>query len=103
MSSDDTVTIRLSEEYDVANAPTITGDVDAAIADGARRVVIDMSSVVFMDSTALGALIEAKKRAEAGGATLELADVPANTERLLRLTALDQVFTITSTSGDEDD
>lgn len=102
MSTDGTATIRLSDEYDVANAPTITRDVDAAIAGGATSIVVDMASVVFMDSTALGALIEAKKRAEAAGASLVLSDVPQNTARLLQLTALDQVFTVVSTRPDTD-
>jgi anti-sigma B factor antagonist len=88
------VTVRLAGDYDVSTAATITDQVRRALAGGAREVVVDMADVVFMDSTALGALIEANHASHDAGAELRLVRVPANTHRLLTLTALDQVFRI---------
>jgi anti-anti-sigma factor len=43
-------------EIDMANAPEVKGAIDAT-RDGAERVVVDLSAVTFLDSSALNALV----------------------------------------------
>jgi anti-sigma B factor antagonist len=59
----------------------------------ARRVVLDLSRVGFIDSSGLGALVAVRKLV-AGGRVLELAGLTPNVARVFRLTRMDSVFTI---------
>lgn len=79
--------------------------VDAAIAiqfkdkmrgmtdDGPARVVLDMSSVEFLDSSGLGAIVAAMKQV-GPGARLELAGLTHTVAKVFHLTRMDTIFTI---------
>ncbi len=86
----------------------VTGDVDFRDAVEFRTyltdvvavglpVVVDLTDVTFMDSTGLGVLIQAHKRLTERGAVLVLVCPDNALRRLLRITALDRVFTIAPT------
>ena len=62
-----------------------------AAGDGAGRVVVDMSTVEFLDSSGLGALVAVMKLL-GGARRLELAGLTANVDRVFRLTRMDRVF-----------
>jgi anti-sigma B factor antagonist len=49
-------------EIDVASAPRLIAALNAAVAEAARSVIIDLTSVGFMDSTGLALLINAHRR-----------------------------------------
>ena len=57
-------------------------------------VAIDMSSVIFMDSSGLSALIAVMKRARSGGGELVLFGVRHAVREILNLTRLDGVFAV---------
>ncbi|MBO0916134.1 STAS domain-containing protein [Streptomyces laculatispora] len=59
-----------------------------------QRLVLDLGSMEFCDSSGLAALIAARNHAQAAGADIVLAAVPANTLRILRIVGLDQVFSV---------
>jgi anti-sigma B factor antagonist len=62
-----------------------------------KRLVIDMSSVPFVDSAGLGALIGGIRRArELGGDVAVCCNRPTLT-RLLRTTGFDRIVTVTET------
>ncbi|HHC29398.1 MAG TPA: anti-sigma factor antagonist [Rhodobacterales bacterium] len=79
--------------------------VDAAIAiqfkdemrgiteDGPARVVLDMSSVEFLDSSGLGAVVAAMKQV-GPGSTLELAGLTPTVAKVFHLTRMDTIFPI---------
>ncbi|MFJ7280328.1 STAS domain-containing protein [Kitasatospora sp. NPDC098663] len=56
--------------------------------------VIDLSGLGFCDSSGITALLAARRHAQAPGARLDLACVPADTLPILVIVGLDQVFTI---------
>ena len=58
--------ISLSGELDAADA-TWADEIDAALDAGARRLVIDLLNVTFIDSSVVRALILARRRLAAGG------------------------------------
>lgn len=66
------------------------------------RVILDMSSVDFMDSSGLGAVVAAMKYLGAGR-RLELAGLSEGVSKVFRLTRMDTVFTIHDTAGDATD
>ena len=64
--------ITLRGEIDVHTAPLLRQRIVDLVDDGVRAIVVDMASVDFVDSTGIGVLTEASKRATAHGATLSL-------------------------------
>lgn len=72
----------------------------AALRDGGHlRLEIDLSTVTFIDSTGLGALIHLRNLANEHRGTLLLVEPSAPVLRLLALTRLDEVFTISAKSS----
>ncbi len=57
------------------------------------RVILDLSTVAFLDSSGLGAVVAAMK-AMGPGRKLELSGLTATVEKVFRLTRMDSVFTI---------
>ncbi len=49
-------------EIDVASAPRLIAALNDAVSEAARSVIIDLTSVGFMDSTGLALLINAHRR-----------------------------------------
>lgn len=86
--------LEVGGEIDVYTAPQLRERLVSMVDGGARRVVVDLGRVEFLDSTGLGVLVGALKRLR--GVSGELLLV-CNQERLLkifRITGLDRVFTL---------
>ena len=66
----DSTLIAVSGEVTFANAPVLTRSLDAALASGAGRVVVDISDVPFMDSSGISALLSASLQASREGRAL---------------------------------
>jgi len=84
--------VEVAGEIDVYTAPRLREVVVGAIEDGHTRLIIDIESVAFLDSTGLGVLVGALKRVRADNGSL---DIVCTSERLLRIfaiTGLDKVF-----------
>lgn len=58
-----------------------------------KPLVLDLSAVEFMDSTALGALVAVYKQARQG-LGLQISGVHPNVLSLFQLTRMDKIFTI---------
>lgn len=82
------VVVHLGGELDLYNADELRAVLDEAIAGSATRVVVDMAEVEFVDSTALGVLIEARTRLGRDG--LLLAAPQIETRRTLQVSGLDR-------------
>lgn len=70
---------------------------DAALTRAAsltRHVVIDLAQVTFVDSSGLGALIVARRRARERGGSMSLVSPPPAVCRLLASTHLNDAFAI---------
>jgi anti-sigma B factor antagonist len=96
-SQGDHVIVTAAGEIDLYTAPKLQSDL-AAIIDGAApatRVVIDMSGVEFCDSTGMNALLAALRHVRERGGELELAAPRPAIMKILQVTGLDSVFTIT--------
>lgn len=80
------------------------GDLDAAAASrfresvarlyGRRRVVFDLSGLVFIDSAGLGALVGAIRRIREGDGQVVLCSSRAQISRLLRAVGLDRIVVL---------
>jgi anti-sigma B factor antagonist len=85
---DGAVVVRLGGELDLYNADEIRHALAGAIDGGAGRIVVDMADVDFVDSTALGVLVEA--RSKLGHDGLLLAAPQIETRRTLEVSGLDR-------------
>jgi anti-sigma B factor antagonist len=56
----DAVVVTIAGEIDMATAPEVAQAIDSEH-DGASRVVVDLTDVTFLDSSALNALIHCQK------------------------------------------
>ena len=86
------VVIHLAGELDLYNADEVRAALAGAMDGGADRIVIDMTDVEFVDSTALGVLIEA--RSKVGHDGLRLAAPQRETRRTLQVSGLDRHLTV---------
>jgi anti-sigma B factor antagonist len=92
----DAVVVRLAGELDLYNAHEIRQALLEQCAGDPERLVIDLGEVEFVDSTALGVLIEARTKL-ANAAGFLLAAPPAETRRALEISGLDRHFAIHDT------
>jgi anti-sigma B factor antagonist len=90
----DEVTLTLCGEIDIATAPALECELRDAESSRARRVVLDLGALDFIDSTGIHLLIHAQQRADADGHQLVLTRVPAHAERLFGLTGLSARLTV---------
>jgi anti-sigma B factor antagonist len=91
--------VRLGGELDLYNAPQVRDALVEACSDSPQRVVVDLSEVEFIDSTALGVLIEARTRIDNREAFL-LAAPGLETRRALEISGLDRHFTVHDSVSD---
>ena len=85
----DAVVVRLAGELDLYNAPQVRAALGEVVASAPERVVVDLSEVEFIDSTALGVLIESRAKLENRQAFL-LAGPALETRRALEVSGLDR-------------
>jgi len=92
--------VELVGEVDLYTAPRFKEDLVALVDEGATTIIVDLSQVTFIDSTALGVVISGVKRLhEVDGRLLVVADSRPVT-RILGITGLDKVLSIV---GDRDE
>jgi anti-sigma B factor antagonist len=96
VSSDSALVVRLAGELDLYNAHVVREALFDAAAKGPGRLVVDLGAVKFIDSTALGVLIEARARLGNRRAFL-LAAPGLETRRALEVSGLDQHFNVQDT------
>ena len=96
---DGATVIALTGELDLYNAEDVRASLLECCADEPAVLVVDMEQVTFIDSTALGVLIEARSRlADRGG--FRLAAPGLETRRALEVSGLDRHFSVHDTVAD---
>jgi anti-sigma B factor antagonist len=65
--------------------------------DGAGKVLVDLSSVTYIDSSGVASLVEALQAAKRNGGRFALVAASDPTRRVLELARLDKVFTMYTT------
>jgi anti-sigma B factor antagonist len=88
--------VRLGGELDLYNAQDVRGALLEACSESPQRVVVDLGEVEFLDSTALGVLIEARSQMTDRRAFL-LAAPGLETRRALKISGLDRHFAVHDT------
>jgi anti-sigma B factor antagonist len=87
----------LSGSLDIATSPTVRAALSEASERGDHRLIVDLTNVEFLDSTGLGALIGAQRRAKEYDGEVRLVVKEGQILRLLRITGLLKVFAVFAT------
>ena len=88
--------LSLTGELDLYTAPALREALHEAVARSPKRLVVDLAEVTFVDSTALGSLVEA--RAQLGkGEAFALAAPGLEVRRALEVSGLDRHFAVHET------
>jgi anti-sigma B factor antagonist len=98
-SEDGVCVVRLGGELDLYNAQSVREALTEACANAPSKVVVDLSQVEFIDSTALGVLVEARTKL-ANRRALLLAAPGVETRRALEISGLDRHFGLHDTVDD---
>ena len=74
--------------------------VKSMIADGKKKVVLNMQNVTFIDSAGLGTLVASHHSAKSQGAALKLAHLGSKFQEVLQITKLLTVFDVYNTEAE---
>ena len=80
-------------EVDLHTAPKVQYAIERG-SEGVEAVVVDMSGIAFMDSTALSTLMRAREYLEKKGSSLRLTAPSGAVERILAVTGFGDYFDI---------
>ena len=94
--SGDAIVLALVGELDLYNAPAVRKALLEAVARAPRRLVVDLTEVTFVDSTMLGALVEARAGLADRDAFVLAAPGP-EVRRALEVSGLDRHFSVHDT------
>ena len=68
--------------------------VKALVAEGKKKIVLNMANITFIDSAGLGTLVAAHHSAKSQGAALKLCNLGAKFQEVLQITKLLTVFDV---------
>jgi anti-sigma B factor antagonist len=92
----------------VLDGPIVLGEESSALreklkgllAEGKKKLVLDMKNVTMIDSSGLGALVAVYSTAKTAGASLRLCSLGEHSNQLLQVTKLYTVFEISNNDAD---
>lgn len=83
---DGVAVVAATGEFDLQSSARLLGGLEHAATELCARVVVDLAGVTFLDSSCIGALIQASRTAAGVGGTLHLAAARDNVRRVLEVT-----------------
>lgn len=84
-------------ELDVATVPGLGDELARVLNEGAHELVVDLLAVPFVDSVALGVLVETSRRMDARGGVFRIVCDDRRIVRIIKITGLDRVLRCHST------
>jgi len=94
-AGEDLAILVVGGEVDFEVSPQLKARMMKTIKAGRRRVVLDLSDVTFIDSTAIGVIAGAvEKLDEAGGGSLAIVCTHDKVMQIFEITGLDSVITV---------
>ena len=82
------VTLAISGEIDIANVEAFTNEVHSLVEGAAGQVDLDLQNCLFIDSTAIRALMVLAQEQQARGRKLKLSGVTGEPQRVLKVSGL---------------
>jgi anti-sigma B factor antagonist len=97
---DDVAVVELQGELDIYTAPQFKEALTQGVQEGATCVIVDLAKVTFLDSIALGVVVDGAKAVTARGGTLDIVCTDEHTRRIFTITGLDQILDIYPSRGE---
>jgi len=94
---DGVTVVTVSGDLDVSDALSLREALGRAQGEGAIPVLLDLAEVGFIDSSGVGLLVTAQRRAAASGGRFALAALTPTVARVLELTRTDRMLTVLPT------
>jgi anti-anti-sigma factor len=92
---DDVFVISLSGRMVIGDANATFHDfVHDAISNGSRKILVDLAAVTYIDSSAIGELVNTHIRLKKSGGQLKLAHLSEKVSEMMHITQLDKVMDI---------
>ena len=95
-ADEDLMVVVVEGEHDIYTAPVLRERLGRA-AEGARGLVVDLTATTFLDSTVLGVLLDARRRAHEAGAGFAVClgeEVHPGVQRIFDVTGLVPVLPV---------
>ncbi len=89
---DTTTIVSVDGEIHLRSAPEFSGALSATIDSGRTHLVLDLSGVMFIDSTGLSVLLNALRRVTRAGGRMAIVCSNPTVLRLFEITRLDTTF-----------
>jgi anti-sigma B factor antagonist len=86
--------ITLRGEIDVYTAPKLKEQLVELIEGGCSNVIVNLEAVTFIDSSGLGVLVSALRRARERDGAVRVVCTRDNILKIFRITGLDKVFPV---------
>ena len=74
--------------------------VKSLVAEGKKKIVLNMNNITFIDSAGLGTLVASHHSAKAQGASLKLCHLGTKFQEVLQITKLMTIFDVYNTEAD---
>jgi anti-sigma B factor antagonist len=87
--SGEQVTVSLKGELDLSSVGKVQAELQRVEADGPALLVLDLSSLTFLDSTGLRAVVTADERARENGRRFVIVRGPDAVQRVFSITRLE--------------
>ncbi len=91
---DGVAVLRVTGDVDVSHALALRSVLGAVLAEPDPQVLVDCTSVGFVDSAGVGLLVTAHRRATEAGGRFHLAAVQPAVAHILQLTRADRLLTV---------
>lgn len=92
--------VRLDGEIDLHTCPELRGVLQKLIDENQTQIILDMEEVPYVDSAALGVLVDTQRRLKEKSGTLHLAAVTPFVMRAFEITRLIRIFHVHNTLAD---
>lgn len=90
-----TAAVSPSGDLDVSTSPRLLACIDELLAEGRSQIILDLQAVTFIDSSGLGALVKAHKRA-APSAQLTVVQPRPHVHRAMEISGILSVIRMAS-------
>ena len=80
--------VEVAGELDLHSAPQLRAEIGRSLENKSSRIVIDLAGVTFLDSTGVGVLVGALKRAREADGDLHFCNAQSRVRRVFEITGL---------------
>ena len=88
------IILSIQGEVDLANAASLRTALTSAIGTGTRLIVVDLTSLRYIDSSGINVLLETNRNFAKDGCMLVIAVVPSMIQRTFKIVGLEQAIPI---------